>query len=87
MEDVTVAMCSKASCSCKVGRSDFVAGVKLTSGVGNSHGGGPGGTSAVKISKSRLRRKEEIDLIRVRPAGNMGGTCRAGPSEVLISCV
>lgn len=86
MEDVTVATCSRANCSCKGGGSDLDAGVRLTSGIGNSHGGGPGGTSAAGISKSRLRIKEETDRIRARPAGNIGGTGRAGPSDILISC-
>lgn len=61
MEDVTAAACSMASCSCKRGRSDSDAGVKVTSGIGNSHRGGPGGMSAAGISKSSLHVKEETD--------------------------
>ncbi len=71
MEAVTVATCSRTNCSCRGARSDSDAGVKLTFGVGKSHGGGPGGTSAAGISKSRLRSTEEIDRIRERPAGSM----------------
>lgn len=44
MEGVTVAACSRANCCCKGGSSDFDAGVKLTSGIDNSYGEGPGGS-------------------------------------------
>lgn len=69
MEDITVATCSRANCSCKGGGSDLDAGVRLTSGIGNSHGGRPGGMSATGISKSRLRIKEETDRIRDATSG------------------
>lgn len=43
IDDVTVAVRSRAYCSCTVGQSDMEVGVKLTSDVGNFHGEGTWG--------------------------------------------
>ncbi len=65
----------------------MVVGVKLSSGAGSIHEGGPGGKAAAGTCKSRLLSREETYTISRQPVGRIGGTGGVGPREVLFSCV
>lgn len=82
--DITVAKCSKTN-SCRRDESDFEVGVKLTSGVGSFHGGGPERASAVRTFKLRLQSREEANLMGVQVAGSIGGKDKVGSRDDLIS--